>query len=132
MTDHRLSLRVPPDDIDVIHEYIDDIWRQHSDVGEIDRMRFTTALVELASNVLQHSAKDSFIAELTTTVDGERIHCEVSDSAPRVDLQFDEFAMPGPDAESGRGIVFIQRLVDELHYERRDNTNVWSIDSARR
>lgn len=131
MTDHSLLLRVPPDDINVVHDYIDDVWRQHSEVGELERLRFTTALIELASNVLQHTAAEALRAEVITTISTERIHCEIHDSAPPASVQLDTLSMPDENAESGRGIAFIQRLVDELHYERRGTTNIWSIDSSR-
>jgi len=40
--------------------------------------------------------------------------------------------MPAELAESGRGMALIQALVDDLHYERVGDRNLWSIEKKRR
>ena len=131
MTD-ALVLNSPADDINTVHDYIARVWAEHDDLDEMDRLRFETAIIELAANVIQHGDNGNGVsAEVVITVDDEVIHGRITDSseAGRVELALRD--MPDEMAESGRGIAFIQRLVDVLHYERRADENVWMIEKRR-
>lgn len=131
MTD-ALVLNSPADDINTVHDYIERVWAEHDDLDEMDRLRFETAIIELAANVIQHGDDgDGVSAEVLITIDRDVIRGRISDSseAGRVELALRE--MPDEMAESGRGIAFIQRLVDVLHYERRAGENVWMIEKRR-
>ena len=132
MPDEVLTLRSPADDINVVHAYIERVWAAHDDLDVMDRLRFETALIELAANVIQHADDgNGIIADIAIVVDGDLIKATISDSSPAglVDLSMRE--MPDELAESGRGIAFIQRLVDIFHYERRDDENLWVIQKRR-
>jgi serine/threonine-protein kinase RsbW len=127
-----LTLRSPADDINVVHAYIERVWAEHPGLGVMDRLRFETALIELAANVIQHADDgNGIIADITISVDDTTITGNISDSSPAgmVDMSMRE--MPDEYAESGRGIAFIQRLVDVFHYERRDDENFWVIIKRR-
>lgn len=127
-----LVLNSPADDINTVHDYIERVWAENDDLDEMDRLRFETAIIELAANVIQHGDNgDGVSAEVLITVDSDTIRGRITDSseAGRVELALRE--MPDEMAESGRGIAFIQRLVDVLHYERREGENVWMIEKRR-
>jgi serine/threonine-protein kinase RsbW len=132
VTEWPLTLRSPADDINVVHAYIERIWAEHDDLDMMDRLRFETALIELAANVIQHADDgNGIVADIAIEVDGESIRGTISDSSPagKVDMAMRE--MPDELAESGRGIAFIQRLVDVFHYERRDDLNLWVVQKRR-
>ena len=132
MIDEILTLRTPADDINVVHAYIERIWALHPDLDVMDKLRFETALIELAANVIQHADDGkSIVADVSIVIDSDYIHGRISDSSPAVKVDLTRREMPDGDAESGRGIAFIQRLVDVLHYERRDEENLWVIEKRR-
>ncbi|MFC3297669.1 ATP-binding protein, partial [Clavibacter michiganensis subsp. insidiosus] len=65
-TTRSLTLQSPPDDVDAVHELVAGLWDDRPDVGALDRMAFETALIELASNVIEHAD------------DGQGVTCVVS------------------------------------------------------
>jgi serine/threonine-protein kinase RsbW len=127
-----LVLRCPPDDLDTVQDYVQRVWASAPELDSMDKLKFETAIVELAANVIQHSNDGNGVAgSLTITVDGERIRGTVRDSSSASSVELERRDMPDEFAESGRGIAFIQRLVDVLHYERRDGENLWVIEKVR-
>ena len=132
MTEEVLTLRSPADDINVVHAYIERVWSRHPDLDRMDRLRFETALIELAANVIQHADDgNGIVADVSIEIDDEYIRGHISDSSPAGKVDMAMRAMPDEHAESGRGIAFIQRLVDVFHYERRDDENLWMIQKRR-
>ena len=132
MAEGVLTLRSPADDINVVHAYIGRVWAEHDDLDMMDKLRFETALIELAANVIQHADDgNGIVADISIEITGDSIRGTISDSSPAgmVDLAMRD--MPDELAESGRGIAFIQRLVDVFHYERRDEENLWVIQKRR-
>jgi serine/threonine-protein kinase RsbW len=127
-----LALNCPPDDIDTVQDYVQRVWAAAPDLDSMDKLKFETAIVELAANVIQHADEGNGVtATVVVTVDGERIRGSVADSSGASSVTLAPREMPDEMAESGRGIAFIQRLVDVLHYERRDGENLWMIEKIR-
>jgi serine/threonine-protein kinase RsbW len=127
-----LELHSPPDDLDTVHDYIQRVWTEHPDLDDMDKLMFETALVELAANIIQHANGGRGVeGTLSIAVTEERIRCEITDSSGASNVALAAREMPDEAAESGRGIAFIQRLVDVLHYERRNATNMWMIEKIR-
>jgi serine/threonine-protein kinase RsbW len=125
-------LRCPPDDLDTVQDYVQRVWASAPELDSMDKLKFETAIVELAANVIQHSNHgDGVAGSLTITIDGERIRGTVRDSSAASSVELERRDMPDELAESGRGIAFIQRLVDVLHYERRGGENLWVIEKVR-
>ncbi len=123
----------PPSDVDTVHDFLDGVWREKPDIDDTDRMAFETALIELASNVIQHADPGNGVTcVLTVRAEDEHLRAELSDTADVGGLKLVGVEMPPNLAESGRGIPFIQLLVDDLSYERVDGRNVWSIAKKRR
>lgn len=132
MTEHLLVISSPEDDINTVHDFVARVWSEHEDLDAMDRLRFETALIELAANVIQHGANGGgIVAELTITVTNDLVRALITDhsESSHVDLSMQD--MPDEYAESGRGIAFIQRLVDVFHYERQEDTNHWMIEKRR-
>ena len=133
MTSRVLLLSAPPDDVNTVHEFLDALWAEAPDVSPQDRMAFETALIELASNVLQHTtAPDGVTCTLTVALgeDGE-IRAVLADTGEPGGVRLVTQEMPEPMAESGRGLALIQLLVDQLDYALDDGVNTWTIRKRR-
>ena len=134
MTEERKNLvfSAPPDDVDAVHEFLETVWEANPGVSEFDRMAFETALIELASNVIQHAAGEGGVTcVLTVSADEDGLSASLADTADAGGIVLMDRSMPDELSESGRGIALIQALVDDLRYERVDEHNVWSISRAR-
>ena len=134
MSDERRNLvfSTPPDDVDAVHDFLETVWEANPEISEFDRMAFETALIELASNVIQHAAGDGGVTcVLSVSADENGLRASLADTADAGGIVLMNRDMPDELSESGRGIALIQALVDELHYERVDDKNVWTISRAR-
>jgi serine/threonine-protein kinase RsbW len=123
-----VTFRTPPDSVDVVHDGLALLWQDEPSVVDLDRMMFETALIELASNVIQHgSASTTIICRLHVSADDQELRAVLMDTAdpPRIDAGPRE--MPDEMAESGRGLAFIHALVDSFAYERTEGGNTWTI-----
>ncbi|WP_434993506.1 ATP-binding protein [Arthrobacter sp. Ld5] len=133
--------------IEDLHVLLEQLWLDAAFVPAPDQMAFTTAVIEAASNVVQHGvAADgaTLLLGVELTVAVERLRAVISEIGaapldPVPDLTGP--AGPGPDDdalledydESGRGLSMIRALVTTVTVERAGDTNVWvlSRDSAR-
>jgi serine/threonine-protein kinase RsbW len=131
-TTRTLTLQAPPDDVDAVHDLVAQLWDDRPDVGDLDRMAFETALVELASNVIEHADHGQGVScVVSVTVDDGSMSARLRDGAEPGDFRLTARDMPDADAESGRGLAMVQLLCDELTYERVGEENVWSVRRTR-
>jgi serine/threonine-protein kinase RsbW len=122
-------LLVPPNDVDEVHESVDDMWHLNTDLGDRERIRFETALVELAGNVIEHAGDgERLLCALTLRRTATTLEAVLSDTGAEVRIPF-RATMPDPEelAESGRGIAMIEMLMDDFSYERDDAGNRWRL-----
>lgn len=135
MTDRELQRRfeadAKPEAINELHDELDRFWSELDDVPFEDQMAFTTAVIEAASNVVEHGVP------LDRT--GVRLGVELSAAPTRLQariLEINAKAHPDPftpasgdpaDLESGRGLFLIHALVTTVTVERQGNTNVWVL-----
>lgn len=125
---HSLVMPVPPGDINVVHDLLQQVWQSEPTISMIDQICFETALIELASNVIRHAtAGRSITFELVITTDSGHLEAVLCDTGGPSDVQLSGRTMPDDEAESGRGLVLIQTLVDELSYDRVKSMNCWRI-----
>ncbi|MBC7725821.1 MAG: ATP-binding protein [Burkholderiaceae bacterium] len=132
MTERTIVFRTPPDGVEKVYRALAALWEDRTDVNEEERMMFETALIELVSNVVQHaSSTTTVMCELGLEATERILRAVLVDTAepPLVDTQ--RRAMPDEFAESGRGIPFIQALVDSFDHEREQGRNVWTIAKHR-
>jgi serine/threonine-protein kinase RsbW len=128
VAERTVRFRIPPDDPDAVYAALASLWEEREDVDEMDRMMFETALVELVSNVIQHATSTTTImCQLDIAVGDDALSAVLVDTADPPDVDTGPRAMPDEFAESGRGLAFIQALVNDLQYERTERRNVWSI-----
>ena len=123
-----------PTAIDAVHAELDELWDHASFVPDMDRMTFATAVIEAASNVVQHAVPESTApVELGVdiSVTPVRLEAHVSAFGAAVPDAIDtDPAMPGGDAESGRGLALIRALVTTVTFKRQDGTNTWILSKS--
>jgi serine/threonine-protein kinase RsbW len=123
-----------PDVIEAVHTELDGLWDDASFVPDIDRMTFATAVIEAASNVVQHAVPESSKpVELGVDISVTPIRLEARVSAygaARPDPLDADPAMPDGDAESGRGLALIRALVTTVTFKRQDGTNTWILSKS--
>lgn len=120
-----------PEAIEAVHSELDGLWDDASFVPDLDRMTFTTAVIEAASNVVRHAVPEaSAPVELGVDISVTPIRLEARVSAfgaARPDAIDTDAAMPDGEAESGRGLALIRALVTTVTFNRQDGTNTWIL-----
>ncbi|WP_028279568.1 ATP-binding protein [Arthrobacter sp. H5] len=134
MTDYiaRRDLRSPahPHTIDDVHQLLDGLWADVGFVPQLDQMTFATAVIEAVTNVIQHAKPErgaSLEIGVKLTVTELRLRAKISEYNARPHGTISSPALPGTDAESGRGLALIQALVSTVTVERRGDSNVWIL-----
>ena len=113
--------------IEHVHEAIAELWMRHPRITDTDRMAFETALIELATNVIRHSVLDGTSdSHLRLAVSVSALTAEIVDQGRPFPGHLDHFALPGTDAESGRGMAVISALTNVFEYTRIDAPNSWT------
>lgn len=114
-----------PSWLDEVHDLLEDLWRSVT-VGAADRMCFTTALAEVAANIVEHAAAAGTVP----------VRLVVQVVPVELRALFEDHGTPyeqagggdGDDlAESGRGLDMARALSDELVYERDGPVNRWLV-----
>ncbi|SEJ39388.1 serine/threonine-protein kinase RsbW [Arthrobacter sp. yr096] len=117
--------------IEAVHNELDALWDDASFVPDMDRMTFTTAVIEAAANIVQHAlpvAETPVEIDVDISVRTTRLVARVSAFNAREPFANDMQAnMPDSDAESGRGLALIEALVTTVTFERQDGTNTWIL-----
>lgn len=147
----RRTLEEPASDeaIENLHVLLDQLWLDAAFVPALDQMAFTTAVIEAASNVVQHGVPAdgaTLLLGVELSVETERLRAVISeigaaeiDPIPDLDGPLPAIETPEDDGdlledfdESGRGLDMIRALVTTVTVERQGETNIWvlSRDSA--
>lgn len=117
--------------IDSVHNELDGLWEDAPMVQAVDQMTFTTAVIESASNIVQHAepAKAQRPVELGVDISVQPTLLRAKVSAYYAKPPFGpmEPGTPDDDSESGRGLALIQALVTTVTFERQDGTNTWVL-----
>src|SRR4051812_41749303 len=125
-TTRTAVLTTPPRDLAVVHELLQAFWTDLPGLEPLDRFAFETALVELAGNVVEHADDGhGLTCTIRLTAEEHSLAAQLQDTGRAADVSLAEHAMPDPLAERGRGLALVQRLVDDLAYERNGGVNRW-------
>ena len=131
----HVSLEVPgtSERLGELHAAVERFWEEVDRVVSRPphdewRLVFSTALAEVASNVVRHAYRDGAVAGALHTellAFGDRIEARFTDWGLAFDGDLSASSAPpnavlDPDElpESGYGLSVIRAAVDELHYER--------------
>ena len=112
-----------PDELETFHQLLARVGEEHPDLDATALMAFETAVIEIATNVVEHAegATWSFTLVVTTT----RLQGTLTDDGPAFDGDLDAALPDDLLAESGRGLPMARALLDELTYQRTEQTNRW-------
>lgn len=130
---HSLDLSCPPDDVTAVHTFLERVWGTEPSVSAEDRMALELALVELASNVIEHGAAGTGVScTLRLDVGADAVEANLVDDGVPVPVDPSVARLPDALAESGRGLALVQMVVDDLRYERVGDRNRWTVRRGRR
>ncbi|MFC6285091.1 ATP-binding protein [Nocardioides sp. GCM10027113] len=139
----RLAVLAPavPDVLELVHSLLEQLWHSHPEVGDTDRMRFETAVVEILGNIVEHAyeldagrspAPDEWRRfQLVVGVTPHKVVATFGDNGLPAALDLGAALMPGVDAESGRGLALAKATLDVLDYSRVDGRNRWLLECHR-
>lgn len=135
-----------PGCIEDVHALLDAVWREAPQLGSSERARFTLIVAELVANVVEHGASERDVPphlELTVDVHGGAIRGTLIDdgaepprgapggrklSAPTHD-EASQQPVTGDEVgglrESGRGLMLVRSVADELALTREGQRNRW-------
>ncbi|WP_255771243.1 ATP-binding protein [Pseudarthrobacter sulfonivorans] len=120
--------------IESVHDELDGLWHDAPFVQAMDQMTFTTAVIESASNIVQHAqpAKTQRPVELGVDISVQPTLLQARVSAFHAKPPFGplEPGTPDDESESGRGLALIEALVTTVTFQRQDGTNTWILSKS--
>ena len=118
--------------LDAIHDLMDRLWVDQQEVAETDQMMFTTAVLEVANNIVTHNGARSGVSiSLALTAGPTRLCAEFCDDGSPAEVNLETAALPADLAESGRGLAMARMALDEFSYEREKDLNRWRLSRHR-
>jgi anti-sigma regulatory factor (Ser/Thr protein kinase) len=129
---HSLRVCTAPECLDRVHDLLTRLWADASEVSGDDRIRFETAVAEVAANIVEH-AGDGAVVELDLEVCAyaDRVEALFCDTGAAAEVDVEGASLPGDMAESGRGLAIARAAVDEVVYERDGEVNRWRVTRRR-
>ncbi|MGQ0624063.1 MAG: ATP-binding protein [Sporichthyaceae bacterium] len=126
---YRLGGRADAGALDDLRVLWQRVTAEHPQLDALDLALFETALTELMNNLIVHGDTDgdcppTFDLELEVGRGGLSGRL-VDDGAPGPDPE--QTHMPMASELTGRGIPLARAVLDRLTYERRGDTNVWTL-----
>lgn len=129
----RLEAAVAPSSLDAIFDLLSAWWPEVGEVEPTARFGFETAVIEIAGNIVEHSRGEGdqrrFTLELLARADALTATFRDDGDPPLLDLA--SVRMADADEESGRGLALAGAGVDELHFHRDGDRNVWTLETRR-
>ncbi len=116
-----------PEQLDAVHTLLAQAAGEHPQLDPMDVMLFETAIIEIANNVVEYGRPEGEVRwKFTIRVHGDAIEAELDDTG-QVFTPAQGKAMPGEDAEGGRGLPIAEALLDQIEFKRMDDTNHWRM-----
>lgn len=116
--------------IESIHNDLDSLWSDAPFVQDLDQMTFTTAVIESASNVVQHTeplGQEPVELGVDIEIRPTALQARVSAHNAKPPAGPMQPLSPDQDAESGRGLALIHALVTTVTFKQQDSTNTWIL-----
>ena len=123
----ELSFRSPvePACLDRTHDLLARLWQEQPDVAEMDQIMFSTAVLEVANNIVSHGGGGTVF--LVLQGDARQLEADFCDDGAAVDVDLDTAVLPDDLAESGRGLALVRMAVDEFSYSHNDGFSHWHL-----
>lgn len=116
-----------PDQLDAVHTLLAQAADEHPSLDPTDVMLFETAIIEIANNVVEYGRPEGEVRwKFTIRVRENEIEAELDDTG-QMFTPAQGKAMPGADAEGGRGLPIAEALLDRIEFRRMDDTNHWRM-----
>lgn len=131
----KLSVALParPEGLEDLHTAFDQFFAE-AEVPPDDQVALLTAAGEVAANIMEHACRDLPDAEMLLELYGRHGGFEVAFTDPGTEFETDDLVGDAvdPAAEGGRGLQLVRASVDEVEYQRTDDTNRWRLVRTRR
>jgi serine/threonine-protein kinase RsbW len=119
-----------PESLELVHELLEDMWENETGIELMDRIRFETAVIEVASNIIEHSQPAStdpirFLLELECSP--QSLYAEFNDNAKPAGIDLAATKLPADTSPSGRGLALAKVALDEFSYAKQDAGNRWTL-----
>ena len=123
----ELSFRGPiePASLDSTHDLLARLWQEQPDVPELDRIMFSTAVLEVANNIVSHGGVGT--VSLVLNRDHQQLEARFCDDGAPVEVDPYHAMLPDDLAESGRGLALVRMAVDDFSYHHSDGFSRWHL-----
>ena len=127
--DYALEGRAVPESLNLLHDLLERVGREHTDLDAGDLMMFETAVIEVAGNVVEHGRPSGDVTlAFRLSVRSDRLEAELSDSGEEYLGGTRGTTLPAdPMQEDGRGLALAAGVLDSLRYERSAAANHWTM-----
>lgn len=114
--------------VDRILDAVDTLCATEPGVSPDDRLAFTLAVSEVATNMVEHSGDTSPVTvSADLRLDDAELRAVLVDTAPPAAIDWHGVGMPDVDAESGRGLALARTVLDEFDHSYDDTGNTWIL-----
>lgn len=124
-----LRCEARPECLDRVHDLVARLWDTADGFSDDARIRFETAVAEVAANVVEHAGSGDRAVALVLRLarrDG-RVVAALEDDGRPAEVDLGALRFPADDAESGRGLALARAAADELTYGRDGDRNRWWV-----
>ena len=138
MTESAQRVVVVPatiESIDVVQAEFDAWWTALNDDSFATRFKFETAVVEIATNIVEHTHRAEGTAgrafSLELSANDTELTAVFTDNGMPSDIDLSTVTMADIDDENGRGLALAIAALDSLDYRRVNGRNVWTLVCTR-
>jgi serine/threonine-protein kinase RsbW len=126
--EYHLEGLAVPESLNLLHDLLEAVGREHPDLDASALMLFETAVIEVAGNVVEHGRRPGEVRwSFRLTVEPHVLTARLSDSGEEYPGGTWGTEMPDASEETGRGLPLATVLLDFLRYERGDAVNHWTM-----
>jgi serine/threonine-protein kinase RsbW len=127
----RIDVPAAVDSIDDVQEAFATWWDGLHFDDDLKRFSFETAVVEIATNIVEHTLGSDREAGRRFTLDldarvSELVAIFVDNGMP-ADIDLSAVTMADADDESGRGLAIALATLDSLDYRHETGRNIWTL-----
>ena len=116
-----------PEQLDAVHDLLAKAADEHPALDPMDVMLFETAVIEIANNVVEYGRPEGEVRwKFTVRVRDGEIEADLDDTGQTFSPARGK-AMPGAEAEGGRGLPMAEAILDQIEFTRTDDENHWHM-----